>query len=136
MSNNLMVTPAYLLATPLRTTGRLQFSSNTPPFEHQINVESEEQLNQLLKKAKNPVIITFHAEWCSACKLQDKVWDGLSKQAQSQFQLASVDVKELPNLAQKYNVMSIPTSLLYYNGKYTKRQEGVLNAEELEKWLG
>lgn len=103
--------------------------------DQHVEIKSEEQLSELLSESKQPVVVQFHAEWCGACKKQEKINDNLPLDLRNMYTLASVDIKELAFLAQKYNVYSLPTSLMYEKGKLKRRTEGLLTPNELANWL-
>ncbi|MDO4274615.1 MAG: thioredoxin [Eubacteriales bacterium] len=83
-------------------------------------------------KSDKPVLVDFWATWCGPCKRQGPIIDEL---AQEGYAVGKVDVDEQPALAQQYQVMSIPTLLLFKNGKEVNRLVGLTPKDTLKALL-
>lgn len=79
--------------------------------------------NEVLNSDK-PVLVDFWATWCMPCKMLAPILEDISKDA-TDFVVGKVDVDANPELAQQYRVMSIPTLLVFKNGKVTASAVGV-----------
>lgn len=79
--------------------------------------------NEVLNSDK-PVLVDFWATWCMPCKMLAPILEDISENA-TDFVVGKVDVDENPELAQQYRVMSIPTLLVFKNGKVTASAVGV-----------
>jgi thioredoxin 1 len=75
-------------------------------------------------EAKEPFLVDFYADWCGPCQLASPVLDKLAKQYQRKIKVGKVDIDQNQALAQKYNVLSIPTVLIFKNGQEAKRMVG------------
>ena len=82
-------------------------------------------------KSDKPVLVDFWATWCAPCRMLGPVIDELAEEAQG-YKVGKVNVDEEPELAKEYNVMSIPTVLVFKNGKVTASSVGVQPKETLE----
>ena len=82
--------------------------------------------------ASGPVLVDFWATWCGPCKRQGPI---LSQLAEEGYSIGKVDVDEEPSLAQQFQVMSIPTLILFRNGKETQRLVGLSSKETLKGLL-
>lgn len=71
------------------------------------------------------VLVDFWATWCAPCKMLAPVIDHLAERYVGRVKVAKVDIDEHPSLAGRYDVQSIPTLLLFKNGKVTARDVGV-----------
>ena len=74
--------------------------------------------------ADKPVVVDFWAEWCGPCKMIAPVLEEIAGEHAEQVTIAKVNVDDNPELAQRYNVMSIPTLLVFSGGEVSKRLVG------------
>ncbi len=79
-----------------------------------------------------PVLVDFFAVWCGPCKMMMPIVEELAKEEGGHFKVAKINVDENNDLAQEYEVMSIPTFIIFKNGKETER---VMGAQAKEKLL-
>ena len=89
---------------------------------------SEEFENEI--KSNAIVFADFYATWCMPCKMMSGIIDEIAKEHQ-EVKFIKIDVDQNTELAIKYNVMSIPTLIVFKNGKEEKRLVGLRNKEEL-----
>jgi thioredoxin 1 len=71
-----------------------------------------------------PVLVDFWATWCGPCKMAEPVLEELSEAFKDKLLIAKIDVDQNPISTQKYGVMSIPTTILFKDGKEVGRQVG------------
>ena len=95
-----------------------------------INLTSENFENEVLKSEK-PVLIDFWAEWCGPCRMMAPVVEELEKEMGNEVKFAKINIDECPDLAEKYNVMSIPTFKCFKNGTETGTTVGVQGKGDL-----
>ena len=80
--------------------------------------------NEEVLNSDKPVLVDFWATWCMPCKMLAPILEDISKEA-TDFVVGKVDIDQNPELAQQYRVMSIPTLLVFKNGKVTASAVGV-----------
>lgn len=82
--------------------------------------------------AKGSAIIDFHAEWCAPCKMMDPQFKKASEKL-SQVRFGKVDVDSEYEIAGRFRVMSIPTTLFFKNGELIDRHTGALTSDAIER---
>ncbi|MEN7982535.1 MAG: thioredoxin [Nanoarchaeota archaeon] len=78
------------------------------------------------------VLIDFFAEWCMPCLTMAPIIDELNEKLKGKIKFGKVDVGENQDIAQKFEVVSIPNFVLLKNGKVIEQLVGTVSAEELE----
>lgn len=81
-----------------------------------------------------PVLVDFYAEWCGPCRMLGPVIDEIAKEADS-FKVAKINIDEQPELATKYQIMSVPTLVVIKNGEVVNRITGVTSKQKIMDML-
>ncbi|MCP0887630.1 thioredoxin [Ligilactobacillus sp. WILCCON 0076] len=85
--------------------------------------------------SKGLVLVDFWADWCNPCKMMNPVLDELEKKYHGQIKFAKVDVEKNRDVALKYDVMSIPTLLLFKDGIAKEKISGYRSQIAMEQYL-
>jgi thioredoxin 1 len=100
---------------------------------------STASFDETIKGDSKPVVVDFWAEWCGPCKAIAPILHELADELGEQVTIAKVNVDDHPDLAMRYNVMSIPTLLIFNNGEVHKRLVGAKGKsallQELDEFL-
>lgn len=91
---------------------------------HGIQDLSTSTFDEVVKAADTPVVVDFWAEWCGPCKMITPILEELAAEQAGKITVAKLNVDENPDLAMRYNVMSIPTLLVFKDGEVAKRLVG------------
>ncbi len=86
-------------------------------------------------KSEVPVVADFWAEWCGPCRMIAPVLKQLAQEYKDRIKIAKIDVDKEGELAEKYNIVSIPTILVFNKGEVVKQQIGAVPRPILEKMI-
>lgn len=86
---------------------------------------NNENFDKEVLNSNIPVLLDFWASWCGPCKMMLPVVDEIAETMGEKVKVGKINVDECPDLAQKYNVMTIPTFVVIKNGTETGRTIGV-----------
>lgn len=79
-----------------------------------------------------PTLVDFYADWCGPCKMMPPILNEVKSHLGPKVHILKVNVDQNQKAAQKYGVQSIPTLLLFKNGKIVWRKVGVAQAREIQ----
>ena len=96
----------------------------------EVKISSENFEEEVLNSEK-PVLVDFFADWCGPCKMMAPIVEELATELDGKAKVGKLNVDENSDIAVEYNVMSIPTLVIFKNGKEEKRLVGVQDKEEL-----
>ena len=92
----------------------------------------DEKLEDLVKEGD--VLVDFNATWCGPCRMLEPVLEEFSD-SRGKVKVISVDVDQHDALAREYGIMSVPTLLVYRDGKLVKQNTGFVQLDEIESWF-
>ena len=73
-----------------------------------------------------PILVDFFANWCGPCKMLEGTIEQLAKESDGSYRVGKVNVDDQPELAARYNVMNIPTLIVFKNGEAVNKTVGVI----------
>lgn len=91
-----------------------------------VNQFTSDNFDTEVLKSDKPVFVDFFADWCGPCKMMSPVIDKLSDEFDGKIKVGKVNVDDYPELAEKYNVMSIPNMVFIKNGEVVDRVIGAI----------
>ncbi|MCO4292686.1 thioredoxin [Solitalea sp. MAHUQ-68] len=86
-------------------------------------------------KSNTPVLVDFFATWCGPCKMMSPILDEVKGKVGESVTIIKVDVDKNPSAASAFNVMGVPTLILFKGGEVKWRQSGIVPAVQLENVL-
>lgn len=86
-------------------------------------------------KSEVPVLVDFFATWCGPCKMMHPVLEELHAKVGDKARIIKIDIDKNEKLAAAHNVRSVPTLMVFKNGKLEWRSSGVQSASTLEQIL-
>ena len=96
---------------------------------------TEDTFDETIKNAKGPVLVDFWAAWCAPCKMIAPYLDQIAGEMEGRATVAKVNVDENGDLSARFGVRSIPTLLLFKDGRVVDQTVGALPKEQLRAFV-
>jgi thioredoxin 1 len=82
-----------------------------------------------------PVLVDFSASWCGPCKAMAPALDSFADSRRNGLTVLKVDIDDVPNVASRYSVRSVPTLMLFKDGKQIAQQAGMMGEAQLARFV-
>ena len=96
---------------------------------------SDADFGDVVEAATIPVLVDMWAPWCGPCRMVSPVLEQLAGEFAGSLKLVKVNADEAPGLSQRFEVLAIPTLILFEGGKVVDTQVGAAPAAVLRKWV-
>ncbi|MGE5560981.1 MAG: thioredoxin [Chloroflexota bacterium] len=100
-----------------------------------IKVVTDATFEQEVLSSSKPVLVDFWATWCGPCRMVAPVVEQIAGEYADRLQVAKLDVDQNPDIAMKYGIMSIPTLMIFKDGKIAQRMVGYMPKETMKKYV-
>ena len=91
----------------------------------------EKNFEEEVLKAEGKVLVDFYADWCGPCRMLAPVLDDLSEE----YKILKVEVEDNPEIANEFDIMSVPTLVLFEDGKPVDNMTGFAPKEKIEEFM-
>ncbi|MGE3182323.1 MAG: thioredoxin [Phycisphaerae bacterium] len=98
-------------------------------------VFDESNFDSEVLNASGPVVVDFWAEWCGPCRALGPVIDELADDYAGKVKIGKLDIDKAQGIAARYNVMSIPTVIIFESGEAVEKINGAQPKQSFEKLL-
>jgi thioredoxin 2 len=82
-----------------------------------------------------PVVVDFWAPWCGPCRMMAPAYEEAAKRMEPSLRFAKLNTDEAQDVAGRFAIRSIPTMIVFKDGREVARQSGAMGAEQLSGWL-
>ncbi len=110
--------------------------STLEPTAEPYAVASTAEFSELIAQSPIPVLVDFWAAWCGPCRVVAPEMAKLARQRNGSIIIAKVDTEQLPDVAGRFGIASIPTFILFQSGRETGRASGAMPAAQIERAVG
>ena len=107
-----------------------------PPQSKPVAIDDAKAFAELVEGSPLPVVVDFWAPWCGPCRMVGPELEKVAKNKAGKVIVTKVNTDQVPEVASRFGISSIPTLILFKAGKEAKRVSGAMPAPQVESELG
>jgi len=130
--NKLAVTFLILALSVIYSCGTGTKANNSTGAGNELKIVNDMGSFNEIINGTTPVLVDFYADWCGPCKMMAPIMQQVSRDMAGKVTVIKVDVDKNEDVARKYQIRSIPTTILFKNGKILWQGVGVMQADQLK----
>ena len=97
---------------------------------------TEANFDRHLERDDLPLVVDFWAPWCGPCLAMAPHFENAARELEPKMRFAKLNTQDEPAPANRFNIRSIPTLIVFHRGKEVARQSGAMDSGRLARWLG
>lgn len=107
-----------------------------PAHAEPVSLESSADFDALVSQARVPVVVDFWAPWCGPCRTVAPELEKIARARAGHVVIAKLNTDAVPDIAQRFQIRSIPTLIRFDRGQETKRISGAMGAAQITQSFG
>jgi thioredoxin 1 len=96
---------------------------------------TDSEFQELIDNSTKPVLVDFWADWCGPCRMLGPILEEISKEYEGKLEVVKLNIDENPETPTKLGVRSIPTLMLFNNGKLMSTKVGASPKSNIIEWI-
>lgn len=96
---------------------------------------TESNFEEEVLKSEKPILVDFWATWCGPCKMIAPILEQIAEEHKDKLKVGKVNIDEQANLAARFHISSIPTLLLFQDGRIINMSVGFCSKAEIEEMI-
>lgn len=104
-------------------------------MSEKIETLTDATFDEHVKASDVPVLVDFWAEWCGPCKMISPVLEEIAEEQAGKIRIGKLNIDDNLDVTRRFDVMSIPTLILFKDGKPAATQVGAMPKSRLKEWI-